>query len=214
MICALLRTGGVEAPRLRQKVVRRLDGRFERFGRRGRRDGLVAVLNDGTARLEGVQGSPFAKHAKQSRGADDKQCKHGALHCYDYELCELCTNLQFARVGNCYMLGVQDDDDQPLSERRLLENSQKQYRNALIRRASTSDACLRAACACQPVLCALGKRSVHDAYTSSRRARKRTQWFRPLLQFAIENFSRAGLWAPVRAPCGMQRSHGSRPRIH
>ena len=140
MICALHPTRGVEAPRLRQKVVRRLDRSLQGSGRRRRRDRLVAVLDDGTARLEGVQGSPFAKHAKQSRGADDKQCKHGALHCYDYELVNYVQICNLHVCGNCYMLAVQDDDDQPLSERWLLESSKEQYRNAPIHRPLPGDA--------------------------------------------------------------------------
>ena len=108
MTCALLRTGGVEAPRLRQEVVRRLDRRLERFGRRGRRDGLVAVLDDGTARFQGVQGGAAAKHAEQGRGADEEERSDGGLHCYDYELanyvqiCNLhaCGELLLGGAGN------------------------------------------------------------------------------------------------------------------
>ena len=65
-----------------------------------------------------------------------------------------------------------------LSERWALESSQEQYRNAPIHRMLPGDAWLRAVWALPPASqCAVGKRSVHDAYTSSRRARKRTQWF-------------------------------------
>ena len=96
---ALRLTGGVEAPRLRQKVVRRLDRSLQGSGRRGRRDGLVAVLDDGTARLEGVQGGAAAKHAKQSRGADDEERSDGGLHCYDYALVNYVQILQFAPFG-------------------------------------------------------------------------------------------------------------------
>ena len=63
--------------------------------------------------------------------------------------------------GNCYMLAVQDDDDQPLSERRLLE-SPRAVRERPDPSYVAGDAWFAAVCgpACSPAAVGRGKRSV------------------------------------------------------
>ncbi|CAH0370916.1 unnamed protein product, partial [Pelagomonas calceolata] len=76
-----LRAGGVEAPRLRQEVVRRLDRCLQRFGRRVRGNRFVRVLGYAAACLEGVE-SPDASKNKCQSGGLHRLCKCASYYMY------------------------------------------------------------------------------------------------------------------------------------
>ena len=84
--------------------------------------------------LRAFRANPLPNMPNKAAARTTKSANMEHFIVYDYALVNYVQICNLHACGNCYMLAVQDDDDQPLSERWLLESSKEQYRNAPIRR--------------------------------------------------------------------------------